>query len=133
MYLMQRDFSESLDTFDKVGGIVVTLSRKEQIFYEVMMATALGGEDKVVDIKENNPEFYERLLYSYHMVKRLASNGIVRMAKRQVKISLKNVMLNEMMYVFSLMIFKRNTLILEPKNSQEDENELITKFHKKFI
>lgn len=68
-YLIHRDFAESLDHFDEVGGIVVTLSAKEQQFYEVMMAAALGGKDKVVDIKENDPKFYKRLLYSYYMVK----------------------------------------------------------------
>lgn len=136
-YLMERDFAESLDDFDKVGGIVVTLSAKEQQFYEVMMATALGGQDKVNDIKGNNPEFYERLLYSYYMVKRLASNGIVRMAKRQVKISLKNVMANEqwneMMYEFFFDDFQKEHPHLDPKNNQDNENELITKFHKKFV
>lgn len=136
-YLIQRDFAESLNDFDKVGGIVVTLSAKEQQFYEAMMATALGGEDKVVDIKENDPEFYKRLLHSYHMVKRLASNGIVRMAKRQVKITLKNAITNEqwneMMYDFFFDDFQKEYPHLDPKNSQDDENELITKFLGKFI
>lgn len=59
------------------------------------------------------------------------------MAKKQYKIVLKNVMAqdqwNEMMYEFFFDSFEKENPHLDPKNSHDDENEIVRKFHEKFI
>lgn len=59
------------------------------------------------------------------------------MEKKQVKISLKNVLANDqwnkMMYAFFFDDFKKNFPDLNPMDNSSEEDYLVNKFHEKYI